>query len=442
MNESKNTPIIKVRTSSLYGIFAKDIPEKPTITFGPRGNNSIWSYNGHPGFDLSVGAELANQLLFTMCRDKTLVNAIREVSRKHPIFNVNEGKISTVNERNVSIVAHHICHFIDPSILCIVPVQIMVLFMTYYFGYTDNLKAYVHYDFRKYINYNEEIPHPFVATEDRTDTHPYFLNDRAMSFRSSDLPISGYKYLYSHEYIGSQISKLQNEGWYDFIYVHPFTLLVNIVTGCCNYYYFNYGWDYTKPSIELLLSYYMEESDMSNSINYVENKKIWEAKEKLGLNHKDSKESQKHEPISSEIRFMHSIPLIGHMEEMLQKPRPGYLETAPLFSSFDILVTSTESLYERMLSGRTIFKNPSKNSNHFFMRDLYSVHMRPIEDPYNIQGFHAGYYSRIGYMHSGFDYTFLLNSFRAETNPVQDMMITYLKDRRKGRGLEHAITWP
>lgn len=428
----------KIKTNSLYGIFAKDIPEKPTITFGPRGNDSHWSFNGRPDMDADVGTEFANKLLFTMCRDRNLIKSIRKVTKEHPIFDITEGQLSTVNERNVSIVAHHICHFIDPSILCIVPIQIMVTFMTYYFGYTDNLKAYVHYDFRKYINEDRIIPHPFVASYTEKG-RIMFLSERCMAFHADGPSIPRYKYIYSHEYLGATISKLQNDCQYDFVDVHPFTLLINIVTGCCNYYYFNYGWDYTKPSMELLLSYYMKEPDITNTLNYVENKKIWEARKKLGLSDKEPKTTK--EPAPEECPFMKPESLISHMEMMLQIPRPRFLEMDPLIRSFNDLAMMYRGLQARVLLDHMAIRDPRKSIHEFFIDEMYSVTMKPQRSSYDISIWSVVPTSIYGRLHSGYDYGFLSTPVRdyAHTNPLIDMMVAYA-ERWKGRRSKHANT--
>ena len=435
----------KLKTDSIYGIYAKGIPDKPapTITFGPRGNDSHWAVNGRPTMDSVAGAAFANQLLFAMCRDKDLVKSIREVTKEHPIFDVTQGQLSTVNERNVATVAFHICHFIDPSILCIVPIQIMVLFMTYYFGYTDNLKAYVHYDFRKYINLDAIVPRPFVATEDKVEA-PNFLNDRTMSFRcdKAGSSILNYKNIYSHEYLGNKFSKLQNDCWYDFVYVHPLTLLINIVTGCCNYYYFNYGWDYTRPSMELLLSYYMEEPDMDNTLNYIVDSKVWEARKKLGLSGKEPKPSRKREPIPEEFAFMKPELIISCADNMLHIPRRFVDRCFDLFRSFNELVRCYRTYADYLLFDHMIVRDP-REVHQFFIAELYSTTMRPQRSSYDISIYTLMPNSIYGRLHSGYDYGFLTTILRdhAYMNPLEDMMLTYAK-QRKARGLKHAITWP
>ena len=220
--------------------------------------------------------------------------------------------------------------------------------------------------------------------------------------------------------------------------------MINIVTGCCNYYYFNYGWDYTRPSMELLMSYYMEEPDMDNTLNYIVDSKVWEARKKLGLSGKEPKPSRKREPIPEEFAFMKPELIISCADGMLHIPRGFVDRYFDLFRSFNELVRRHRAFTDYLLFDHMIVRDP-REVHQFFIAELYSATMRPQRSSYDISIYTLIPNSIYGYgrLHSGYDYGFLTTLLRdhAKLNPMEDMMITYAK-QRKARGLKHAITWP
>lgn len=256
----------KIQVSNIYGELVDAAAPEPTIQFGVNGSNAKWGTelrddkSDMPKLTFIKG--IANMTMSQMCYNDFHISQIKEVTKNYPIFDTYEGRITKIDKTYAKIVANWICHFIDPSILNIATIQVMVIFMVYQFGYIDNLKAFVHYDFSKYNAVEIPDNNKFVYTEYPENAH--FLDKR-------------------------DIVNYNVDNWriyIDTIVVPPIDSvmdLVQVVTSCCNLYYFEYGWHFHYQSFDLLTKCEIPEYPWNT----------YAARKKLGLSNKEQTESHK-----------------------------------------------------------------------------------------------------------------------------------------------------
>lgn len=263
----------KVWLSNIYGELVGNTAPAPTIQFGVNGSNAKLSIELQEDFGknyrLTFIQDMADVAMSQICYNKSYISQIKAVAERFPIFNTFRGRIMTIGKTYAKIVANWICHFIDPSILSIATIQDMIIFMVYQFGYVDNLKAFVHYDFSGYNG--GEIPdnNKFVYTEYLNNAH--FLDKR-------------------------DVIKCDMDNWVIHWGISDSVMdLVEVVTSCCNKYYFEYGWHFHYPEFELLskCEIYADDESSSEFIIPVCSRNMNVIREKLGLYNKEQKESQK-----------------------------------------------------------------------------------------------------------------------------------------------------
>ena len=261
-----NNLMNKIQVSNIYGELVDAAAPEPTIQFGVNGSNAKWGIelrddkSDMPKLTFIKG--IANTTMSQMCHNDFHISKIKEVTKNYPIFDTYEGRITKIDKTYAKIVANWICHFIDPSILNIATIQVMVIFMVYQFGYIDNLKAFVHYDFSKYNAVEIPDNNKFVYTEYPENAH--FLDKRNIV----DCNVDNWRI------------------YIDTIFVPPIDSvmdLVQVVTSCCNQYYFEYGWHFHYPSFDLLTKYEIPEYPWNT----------YTIRKKLGLSNKDQTESHK-----------------------------------------------------------------------------------------------------------------------------------------------------
>ena len=164
-----NNLMYKIQVSNIYGELVDNTAPEPTIQFGVNGSNAKW------GTDLQYGMcgmsertfikSIASITMSQICYNTSYISQIKAITERFPIFNTYRERIMKIDKTYAKIVANWICHFIDPSILNIATIQVMVIFMVYQFGYLDNLKAFVHYDFSGYNGVEIPDNNKFVYTE-------------------------------------------------------------------------------------------------------------------------------------------------------------------------------------------------------------------------------------------------------------------------------------
>lgn len=256
----------KIQVSNIYGELVDAAAPEPTIQFGVNGSNAKWGIelrddkSDMPKLTFIKG--IANTTMSQMCYNDFHISKIKEVTKNYPIFDTYEGRITKIDKTYAKIVANWICHFIDPSILNIATIQVMVIFMVYQFGYIDNLKAFVHYDFSKYNAVEIPDNNKFVYTEYPENAH--FLDKRDIV----DYNVDNWRI------------------YIDTIFVPPIDSvmdLVQVVTSCCNRYYFEYGWHFHYQSFDLLTKCEIPEYPWNT----------YTVRKKLGLSNKDQTESHK-----------------------------------------------------------------------------------------------------------------------------------------------------
>ena len=251
----------KIQVSNIYGELVDAAAPEPTIQFGVNGSNAKWGTelrddkSDMPKLTFIKG--IANTTMSQMCYNDFHISKIKEVTKNYPIFDTYEGRITKIDKTYAKIVANWICHFIDPSILNIATIQVMVIFMVYQFGYLDNLKAFVHYDFSGYNGVEIPDNNKFVYTEYLNSAH--FLDKR-------------------------DVVNCDMDNWVIYWGITDSVMdLVQVVTSCCNQYYFEYGWHFHYPSFDLLSKCEIPE--------YLWN--TYTIRKKLGLSNKDQTESHK-----------------------------------------------------------------------------------------------------------------------------------------------------
>ena len=256
----------KIQVSNIYGELVDAAAPEPTIQFGVNGSNAKWGTelrddkSDMPKLTFIKG--IANTTMSQMCYNDFHISKIKEVTKNYPIFDTYEGRITKIDKTYAKIVANWICHFIDPSILNIATIQVMVIFMVYQFGYIDNLKAFVHYDFSKYNAVEIPDNNKFVYTEYPENAH--FLDKRDIV----DYNVDNWR-IYIDTIVVPPIDSVMD--------------LVQVVTSCCNRYYFEYGWHFHYQSFDLLTKCEIPEYPWNT----------YTIRKKLGLSNKDQTESHK-----------------------------------------------------------------------------------------------------------------------------------------------------
>ena len=175
-----NNLMNKIQVPNIYGELVDAAAPEPTIQFGVNGSNAKLSIELQEDFGknyrLTFIQDMADIAMSQICYNKSYISQIKAVAERFPIFNTYRERIMKIDKTYAKVVANWICHFIDPSILNVVTIQDMIIFLVYQFGYLDNLKAFVHYDFSGYNG--AEIPdnNKFVYTEYLNNAH--FLDKR------------------------------------------------------------------------------------------------------------------------------------------------------------------------------------------------------------------------------------------------------------------------
>lgn len=286
-----NNLMNKIQVSNIYGELVDSAAPAPTIQFGVNGSNAKWGTelrddkSDMPKLTFIKG--IANMTMPQMCYNDFHISQIKEVTKNYPIFDTYEGRITKIDKTHATIVANWICHFIDPSILNIATIQDMVMFLVYQFGYIDNLKAFLHYDFSKYNA--GEIPdnNKFVDGE-RSGMH--FLDKRNIANYDMDNWIIYMDMIWTSP-------------------VDPVKDMIQVVASCCNRYYFEYGWHFHYPSFYLLTKYEIPEYPWNT----------YAVRKKLGLSNKDQKES--HKKVTTNISLL-DIECIRTYMKMLRVRTP------------------------------------------------------------------------------------------------------------------------
>lgn len=256
-----NNLMNKIQVSNIYGELVDNTAPEPTIQFGVNGSNAKW------GTDLQYGMcgmsertfikSIASITMSQICYNTSYISQIKAITERFPIFNTYRERITKIDKTYAKIVANWICHFIDPSILNIATIQVMVTFMVYQFGYLNNLKAFVHYDFSGYNGVEMPDNNKFVYTEYLNSAH--FLDKR-------------------------DVVNCDMDNWVIYWGITDSVMdLVQVVTSCCNRYYFEYGWHFHYPSFDLLSKCEIPEYPWNT----------YAARKKLGLSNKEQTESHK-----------------------------------------------------------------------------------------------------------------------------------------------------
>ena len=308
----------KIQVSNIYGELVDAAAPEPTIQFGVNGSNAKWGIelrddkSDMPKLTFIKG--IANTTMSQMCHNDFHISKIKEVTKNYPIFDTYEGRITKIDKTYAKIVANWICHFIDPSILNIATIQVMVIFMVYQFGYIDNLKAFVHYDFSNYKHKEISDYQKFVCSEHEENLH--FLDKRYVRTEVS-------KY---DELDDADVLDIINDFIRDMCDSYginslvkptdPVMDLVEIVTSCCNQYYFEYGWHFHYPSFEVLTECEIPEYPWNT----------YTIRKKLGLSNKDQTES--HKQVTAKVSLL-DIECIRTYMKMLcvRTPRHSYIYT-------------------------------------------------------------------------------------------------------------------
>ena len=261
-----NNLMNKIQVSNIYGELVDAAAPEPTIQFGVNGSNAKWGTELRDDksdmLKLTFIKGIANMTMSQICHNDFHISKIKEVTKNYPIFDTYEGRITKIDKTYAKIVANWICHFIDPSILNIATIQVMVIFMVYQFGYIDNLKAFVHYDFSKYNAVEIPDNNKFVYTEYPENAH--FLDKRDIV----DYNVDNWR-IYIDTIVVPPIDSVMD--------------LVQVVTSCCNRYYFEYGWYFHYQSFDLLTKCEIPEYPWNT----------YTIRKKLGLSNKDQTESHK-----------------------------------------------------------------------------------------------------------------------------------------------------
>ena len=294
-----NNLMNKIQVSNIYGELVDAAAPEPTIQFGVNGSNAKLSIELQEDFGknyrLTFIQDMADIAMSQICYNKSYISQIKAVAERFPIFNTYRERIMKIDKTYAKIVANWICHFIDPSILNIATIQVMVIFMVYQFGYIDNLKSFVHYDFSKYNSVEIPDNNKFVYTEYPENTH--FLDKRDIV----DYNVDNWRI------------------YIDTIFVPPIDSvmdLVQVVTSCCNRYYFEYGWHFHYQSFDLLTKCEIPEYPWNT----------YTIRKKLGLSNKDQTES--HKQVTAKVSLL-DIECIRTYMKMLcvRTPRHSFIYT-------------------------------------------------------------------------------------------------------------------
>lgn len=300
----------KMQLSSMYGEVVDVAAPEPTIWFGVNGSNAKWGTELQDVMNdmskLTFIKGIADMTMSQICYNDHHISQIKAVTKNYPIFDTYEGRITKINKTNVKIVANWICHFIDPSILNIVTIQDMMLFMVYQFGYIDNLKAFVHYDFINYKHKEISNNQKFLCSEYEENLH--FLDKRYT--RTEVL-----KY---DELDDADALDVINDFIEHMCYVYdidslvkptdPVMDLVEVVASCCNTYYFKYGWHFHYPSFAVLTKCEIPEHPWNT----------YAVRKKLGLSNKDQKES--HKQVTTNVSLLDIECIRTHMKMLCIRP--------------------------------------------------------------------------------------------------------------------------
>ena len=294
-----NNLMNKIQVSNIYGELVDAAAPEPTIQFGVNGSNAKWGTelrddkSDMPKLTFIKG--IANMTMSQICHNDFHISKIKEVTKNYPIFDTYEGRITKIDKTYAKIVANWICHFIDPSILNIATIQVMVIFMVYQFGYIDNLKAFVHYDFSKYNAVEIPDNNKFVYTEYPENAH--FLDKRDIV----DYNVDNWR-IYIDTIVVPPIDSVMD--------------LVQVVTSCCNRYYFEYGWHFHYQSFDLLTKCEIPEYPWNT----------YTIRKKLGLSNKDQTES--HKQVTAKVSLL-DIECIRTYMKMLcvRTPRHSFIYT-------------------------------------------------------------------------------------------------------------------
>ena len=289
----------KAWLSNIYGELVDNTAPAPTIQFGVNGSNAKWGTELRDDksdmIKLTFIKGIANMTMSQICHNDFHISKIKEVTKNYPIFDTYEGRITKIDKTYAKIVANWICHFIDPSILNIATIQVMVIFMVYQFGYIDNLKAFVHYDFSKYNAVEIPDNNKFVYTEYPENAH--FLDKRDIV----DYNVDNWR-IYIDTIVVPPIDSVMD--------------LVQVVTSCCNRYYFEYGWYFHYQSFDLLTKCEIPEYPWNT----------YTIRKKLGLSNKDQTES--HKQVTAKVSLL-DIECIRTYMKMLcvRTPRHSFIYT-------------------------------------------------------------------------------------------------------------------
>ena len=287
----------KIQVSNIYGELVDAAAPEPTIQFGVNGSNAKWGTELRDDksdmLKLTFIKGIANMTMSQICHNDFHISKIKEVTKNYPIFDTYEGRITKIDKTYAKIVANWICHFIDPSILNIATIQVMVIFMVYQFGYIDNLKAFVHYDFSKYNAVEIPDNNKFVYTEYPENTH--FLDKRDIV----DYNVDNWR-IYIDTIVVPPIDSVMD--------------LVQVVTSCCNRYYFEYGWHFHYQSFDLLTKCEIPEYPWNT----------YTIRKKLGLSNKDQTES--HKQVTAKVSLL-DIECIRTYMKMLCVRTPRHSST-------------------------------------------------------------------------------------------------------------------
>ena len=280
----------KMQVSSIYGEFVDASAPEPTIRFGVNGSNAKWGTDLRDDMSdahkLTFIKDMANIAMSQVSCNESFITKIKEVAKDYPIFDTYKERITKIDKTYAKIVTNWICHFIDPSILCTVSIQDMVVFLVYQFGYIDNLKAFVHYDFSSYKDSQISDNKEFIFSEYGEALH--FL-DKRNATRYNECGKDDIAFVMD-SITGDDGSFVINPLTGDYYGVNGFVSLtdpvmdlVEVVTSCCNRYYFEYGWYFQYPSFELLSKCDIPEYPWNT----------YAIREKLGLSNKKQEDSHK-----------------------------------------------------------------------------------------------------------------------------------------------------
>ena len=327
--------INKIQVSSIYGELVDASAPEPTIRFGVNGSNAKWGTDLCDDVSnarkLTFIKDMANNVMSQINFNESFLSQIKEVAKCYPIFDTYKERITKIDKTYAKIVANWICHVIDPSILCAVSIQDMIVFMVYQFGYIDNLKAFVHYDFSGYEGGQVRGNNKFIFSKCGEDLH--FLDKRYVTtYNKCDTD----DIAFVMDSITGDGSFVINPLTCDYYGVNgcisptdPVMDLVEVVTSCCNRYYFEYGWYFHYPEFELLSKCEIcTDVDLSSGfiIPVQRSRNIDVIREKLGLSNKRQEDS--HKALPTTIPLLDIECIRTHMKYIygrVQRYSPVYI---------------------------------------------------------------------------------------------------------------------